>query len=120
MLSYRCTDKNCSIIKYADDSVITGYLFNDTSDSYVHEIQNSVDWCKRNYLVLNVKKTKELVFDFRKKTCVHNSITLNGEEIEQVHSYKYLGTTIDDKLTFSDHVKLSRSKLTKDCFSSGS
>ena len=57
-----------------------------------------------------MKKTKELVFDFRKRTCVHNSITINGEDIEQVHSYKYLGTTIDDKLTFSDHVKLSKSK----------
>ena len=28
---------------------------------------------------------------------------MKGEKLERVHSYKYLGVHIDDKLTFSDH-----------------
>ena len=64
---FNTTHGNCSVIRYADDTVITGYLFNDTIASYKQEVNNFVDWCKQNYLILNTKKTKEVIFDFRKK-----------------------------------------------------
>lgn len=38
------TDQNCSIIKYANDTITTGHIFNDTIDSYNREIQNFVHW----------------------------------------------------------------------------
>ena len=107
---------NCSIIKYADDTVITGYLFDDTVDTYKHEINDFVSWCKQNYLILNTKKTKEVVFDFRKKKCEHAPSVINNEEVEQVHKYEYLGTLIDDKLTFSEQVDATRVKAHRRLF----
>ena len=77
---------------------------------YNYEVLNFVDWCKQNYLVLNVKKTKELIFDFRKRPCIHNPLTINNDNVEQVQSYKYLGITIDDRLSFTEHAKLTKSK----------
>ena len=56
---------NCSLIKYADDTVISGYLNNDSTE-YISAVKKFVDWCERHHLVLNVKKTKEMIFDFRR------------------------------------------------------
>ena len=48
-------------------------------------------------------KTKELVIDFR--SGVHHPIPVNidGQNIEIVHSYKYLATTIDDKQRWDEN-----------------
>ncbi len=39
-----CSSPNCSLIKYADDTVITGYLKDDPL-CYISEIEKFVDWC---------------------------------------------------------------------------
>ena len=45
------------------------------------------DWCTANFLELNVSKTKELIFDFRRSQCPVQPATI-GTDTE----YKYLGT----------------------------
>lgn len=45
-------------------------------------------------------KTKELVIDFRRKTEVVRPVTIKGEQIKIVQSYKYLGVHIDHKLNW--------------------
>lgn len=46
------------------------YLQQD-SRNYATQVQKFVEWCGENYLVLNVKKTKEMIIDFKKQkyTC---------------------------------------------------
>ena len=62
-----------------------------------------MSWCEANCLEIKINKTKELVIDFR--SSVHHPIpvNINGQHIEIMHSYKYLGTTIDDKLRWDDN-----------------
>ena len=91
------TKPSCSIVKYADDTVIMGYLFNDPHD-YVSQVDEFVSWCDDYYLSLNTTKTKEIIFDFRKNNTQYEPLRIHGDVIEQVHEYKYLGTVIDDKL----------------------
>ncbi len=67
---------------------------------YREEIDKSVMWCEDNHLILNVSKTKELVIDFRKKTDKVSPITINGNPIEIISSYKYLGVHIDQCLNW--------------------
>ena len=56
-----------------------------------------------NFLQLNVKKTKEIVFDFRKaRASCMDQIQLNGEDIDIVEKYTYLGTVLDDKLSWTE------------------
>lgn len=65
-------------------------------------------YCNDNYLNLNVGKTKEVVFDFRIKKNVNpydNPVCINGDNVDIVLSYKYLGTTVDSQLSWGDHVK---------------
>ena len=53
--------------------------------------------------IIDVKKTKELIIDFRKHSDPLNPVTINGETVERVSEYKYLGTIIDDKRNFESN-----------------
>ena len=95
----RSAYQNCSIFKYADDTVIVGKICNDDSTNYLAQVDNFVEWCKDNYLDLNGKKTKEMIIDFRtSKKLVPDQIKLGTEYVDRVCEYKYLGIVIDDKL----------------------
>ena len=65
---------------------------------YLSEIDSFAKWCNNNFLDLNVKKTKEMIFDFHSKLTPHVPTVINNSEVEVVATYKYLGTVIDDKL----------------------
>ena len=54
-------------------------------------------------MLLNVSKTKELVFDFRKAGKIHDPIIIKGEEVERVTCYKYLGVVFDQNLDWVEN-----------------
>ena len=58
----RSTDESCPLVKFADDTELVGKISNDENDQH----ENIVNWCDKNYLYLNVSKTKEMCIDFRK------------------------------------------------------
>ena len=58
-------------------------------------------WCERNGLILNTKKTKEIVIDFRRSEPPLQRVNIRGEDIEVVQSYRYLGVHLDSKLDWS-------------------
>ena len=49
---------------------------------------------------MNDGKTKELVLDARKTANVFVSVKVNKEPVEVASTFKYLGTVIDNKLSF--------------------
>ena len=104
--SCRSQSENVHIIKFADDTAIQGLIKedNDLSD-YIREIDSFCTSCKEHSLQLNISKTKELIIDFRKEGGAHESIVIDGQNVEQVQSYKYLGLTIDDSLDW--HIQTS-------------
>ncbi len=58
-------------------------------------------WCEDNHLNLNVSKTKELIVSSpspQHPTVIHN------QTVEIVNSFKYLGVTLDNTLTFDQHI----------------
>ena len=57
-------------------------------------------WCTQNRLTLNVKKTKVMTFmsDYKRKRYNKFRMYMLGSVIEEVSSYKYLGTEIDNRL----------------------
>ena len=65
------------------------------------------DWCDKNKLTINVKKTKVMVFGSQKSiTSVrHPCLKMNDKVLEVVQTYKYLGMTLDSSLTFTNHIK---------------
>ena len=108
---------DCSIIKYADDTVILGQFHRNTTSHYFNVVHEFVNWCQDNHLNLNVKKTKEMVIDFRRiQDSLSNPILIDGVTVERVQSYKYLGTVLDNKLNWSENTKLVCNKVRKRLF----
>ena len=70
-----------------------------------------VEWSDDNALLINAKKTAEIVFGSPPDT--HSSpVIIHDEQIKQVCSFTYLGVTIDHLLSWKDHV-VSLCKKTK-------
>jgi hypothetical protein len=59
------------------------------------------EWCRENNLSLHVKKTKEMIVDFRKQQREYASIHIDGTAVEKVESFKFLGVHITDNLKCS-------------------
>ena len=70
-------------------------------------------WCDENKMIINEKKTKEIVINFLKSEIDIPELEINGEKIEQVQSSKLLGVTISNDLTWGKHVKNIRTKATQ-------
>ena len=59
-------------------------------------------WFDNSFLDLNINKTKELCFGGKQGT-TKDAIRIKGQQVEQVSSFKYLGTVLDGKLTFTEN-----------------
>ena len=91
---YSTMDENICLIKFAYDTTLHGLLSNSE--------EAHCEWCKNNHLTLNVDKTKELVFDYRRKKEPLTPLLIDGKIVSIVDSYKYLGQKIDSKLNWSN------------------
>ena len=62
-----------------------------------------------------MSKTKELLLCNLRDNPVHDSLIIDGNNVEQVDSFKYLGTVIDKRLRFQEHsmevIKKARKRL---------
>lgn len=106
-----CRYADCLIVKFADDTELTGLIFNNNS-YYRKEINHIVKWCD-NSLELNVKKAKKVIFyqDFiRKDNVLFDEILSKVEVGKRMENYKYLGLIIDNQLG-----KLMQIRLLKMC-----
>ena len=97
----RFSNQVTTLFKFADDMALVGLLLDEDSlSSYFHDVEILHKWCSNSYLELNVKKTKELVFDEKKNFDPFEPISISNENVEVVESFKYLGTILDTKLSF--------------------
>lgn len=101
--------ENCTILKYADDTVLIGHIKNKNEyDQYQLELNRIAKWSAEKGLILNPSKTNELVFDFSKKGHLYGKakqITINSVEINAQDNAKYLGVTLQDNLSWELHVQ---------------
>ncbi|KAL8583439.1 hypothetical protein ACOMHN_044798 [Nucella lapillus] len=95
-----CLTEGTLQVKFSDDTSLTG-LIATSETAYRNAVQTMVEWCDANYLLLNVAKTKEVVVDFRRDQPKPTPLVIRGEDVELVDQYKYLGSIIDSKLSWS-------------------
>ena len=55
-------------------------------------------------------KTKEMLIDFRKNPSTVPDLFIDGVKVERVSEYKYLGTVLDDNLSFVINTDLINKK----------
>ena len=103
--------KNSKISMYADDTVV--YISKVNLNNAIALLQSDLDrvytWCHCNKLTINCKKTKFCLFGMRstiKRSKTQDiQLSLSNQILERVCSYKYLGLTLDECLTYNKHVK---------------
>ncbi len=94
-----------TIVKFADDTTIVGLISNNNEAAYREEVQHLTNWCFQNNLDLNTTKTKEIIVDFRRsRRTEHSALSIHGEEVERVESFKFLGVHISADVTWTTHI----------------
>ena len=83
--------KNINNLRYADDTV----LLTEKEEDLINILQRVKEQSAERGLHMNARKTKTM-FISRKET-QRLSIQLDGEELEQVKAYKYLGQMVNEK-----------------------
>ena len=94
---------------YADDTVLytSGENIDSITDNMSSDLSRFEDWCTRNKLTMNVKKTKYVLFGLKsqiKEIRVYN-LYISNRLLDMVKSYKYLGITLDACLTYNRHLE---------------
>ena len=91
---------------YAVDTVILAHGKNrcEVAAKLTETIAKISDWLSKSCLTLNISKTACMYF-YDRKNGNQPDIIVNGERIQTVSHFNYLGITVDSQLSFKKHVK---------------
>jgi hypothetical protein len=83
-------------------------------EKYINEDLNLISqWLDQNLLTLNCKKSKFVLFgsNSRLKSFTNISIHVNEHQLARERTFKYLGITFSENLTWSDHLNNISTKI---------
>ena len=104
---YRSSNQ-MSFVHFADDTTV---FASDSDINNVHRELVGVDnWLKANRLSLNISKTSYMIISNQKNAI---EIRILDSILTKVSTIKFLGVTLDENLTFNDHVKNVTIKISK-------
>ena len=107
----RSVDPSTQFMRFCDDTAMLALLTDFASyQSYISSVVRFSSWCSNNLLHLNVSKTKEMCIDLRRNRTFISHIVINGELVEHVDSFKYLGVMLVEQLSFIKHVTAVQKK----------
>ena len=87
------------LLMYADDIV----LIAETAEDLQQKIDALHQYCRLNKLTVNITKTKCMIF--HRGRCPQSSFTYDGQQLENVNSFDYLGFTFSVRLSFTRHLE---------------
>ena len=100
--------RKAKIAMYADDSTI--YSSQSTVQELeivlMEELKSVIEWVTNNKLVLNISKTKSIIFGTRYMLLNEPRLNIVVKDINvaQVQETKLLGIEVDNKLSWSSHI----------------
>ena len=98
---------NLEGIIYADD--VDVIISGDNEIEMATYMQEALDiqsqWADSHGLKFSIDKTKVMLFTRKYKNFVRPELKLDGKVIQYVDTFKYLGVTLDTKLSWKPHVK---------------
>ena len=113
------TSVMCKTVVYADD---TSLLVSSSDpqclqNSLNYNLCNIASWFTKNELTLNLSKTKLMLFGTPHNLNKFSNISLiyDGENIEKVDHFKYLGIIFDSNMTWSHPIYFVASNVSKRC-----
>ena len=111
--------KRINTMLYADDATISA------SSKHIVDIENTLsdcgtsasDWCLKNDMILSVPKCNRLIISSKKQPLTLN-VDIDGTIIPNLSTTKILGANFDNAMSWDEHVKAIRNKISKKPLSS--
>ena len=119
-LSKNLESANSKVYLYADDTAIfvKGKSVDAINSTLNTELEKVSKWLQKNYLTLNVKKTKSMLFATQQKLGRSNErlqVYIKNDLLENVDCFKYLGIWLDPSLAWSANTDKLVSKNKQTC-----
>jgi hypothetical protein len=115
-------DLECSSYQNADDTILYRHSLPSKINKCTEKLQDAMttleNWAAESNLVLNEKKTKQMLTTTSHMSRVHGldavvpNIKVKGQMLEKVKEFKLLGTWFSDNLKWGCHIK----HLTSSCY----
>jgi len=83
---------------------LTEIIPKDGSSKMSSIVNGVISWSCKNLMNINWSKTKEMAIVTKGAGFPFDILSFSNNIVEQVHSFKLLGVTIDDDLKWSTHV----------------
>lgn len=110
---------SCKTVMYADDTslLVSSNNANILQNELSKNMCNIASWFKKNNLTLNLSKTKFMLFGTSHSLEQFKDISLlyDGNVIDRVDHFKYLGIIFDSTMTWSNHIDYLCSNVSKRC-----
>ena len=102
------------VVLFADDAafIITATTLEELYGKIMKLFSDLSQYLKVNKLIPNLNKSKLMYFDSRPVPNLRK-LSFNGQEIEWVDEYKYLGLTMTSKMSFSIHINNVVSRVSR-------
>ncbi|KAI3370921.1 hypothetical protein L3Q82_007431 [Scortum barcoo] len=96
LLTHDCSaiHPSCLIVKFADDTAVVGRIANNDESDYRQEVEHLEGWCRQNNLCINVKKTNEMIVDFRRGRHLPSPLYIGGTAVEVVSSFRHISASL--------------------------
>ena len=95
-----------SVFRYADDTTVCCFGYN--ADNAVMSLNASLTdlnrWCQNNSLTAHSRKCEAMLLMKKPMIGPLNSVYIGRDRIEWVNHARLLGITIDDRLSWSQHL----------------
>ena len=102
-------------IKYVDDTTVASVSRDPANSTLQEAADHLVNWCNLNGMLINTRKTKEVLFHFGRATPQEEvpPLRIHNDYIERVQSFKLLGVYVSSDLSWSAHVAYLLKKISK-------
>ena len=96
-----------SVHDFADDNTLSAFA--ETVSKLINILQSDseviTDWFKKNQMIVNPDKFQIIILDKKKGDHTNENVVLDNKKIKTVPLVELLGIQLDDKLTFSPHIR---------------
>ena len=96
-----------SVHDFADDNTLSAFA--ETVSKLINVLQSDseviTDWFKKNQMIVNPDKFQIIILDKKKGDHTNENVVIDNKKIKTVPLVELLGIQLDDKLTFSPHIR---------------
>lgn len=81
-----------------------------------HDVNILMEYFKANVLSMNLEKTKYMIIRSpRRQIPAHDPLIINGQILEEVSNYRFLGLVIDSTMSWKPHIEALKKKTSSLC-----